>query len=133
MLNLKDCGDFRDRKFRNYFTNCISVVALDIVDHDMLSFLKSGDITDESLFQFYLDYSDLCKKFPFMEGELIRILFNYKTRSISRERIARFEDIIKEKTGILFSMKEHLYFSLKGLIGNESLFNELVDIYLDEI
>jgi hypothetical protein len=133
MDSLKDCGDFRDRKFRNYFNNSINVVAAAYMDHNMLSFLKSGDITDKNLLRFYLSYSDLCKECTFMETEFIRILFNYKTKSISRERIARFEDIIKSKTGILVSMKEHLYFSLKLTINNKSLFNELVDIFLDQI
>lgn len=115
--------DLRDVGFREYFINFS-------IANCVLS-LKKEEISDKDLIRFYLEYSNLCDKHPLVYDNLMMTLFNYKKSKITEERHVRFEKIIKEKTGmIVFIMS---YSALKGVIYNDEVFNELVDIFLDEI
>jgi hypothetical protein len=73
----------------------------------------------------------LCDKNIIIGIELIKTLFNYKMKKISDERINNFKEIVKSKTGVSILFKS--YNAIKHAIKNDEVFNELVNIFLDEI
>jgi hypothetical protein len=126
-LSLADFGGLRNLEFRKFFIES-NYSAKCILHH-----LEKEEISDKDLLRFYLEYSKLCDNFEMISIDVTRTLFNYKIQKISDERILNFGKIIKEKTGNSLHVKFYRYYSLKGAINNELVFQELVDIFLDEV
>lgn len=118
--------DLRDKEFREYFTSNVCV-------GNYIFILKGEKISDKDLMLFYLKYNKVCDE---NSRDITRILFNYKIRRTSYKRLMYFEKIIKSKTGLSFlpvPIDHCRYHTLKSLIDNGPIFNELIDIFLDEI
>ena len=127
---MKDCGDFRDPKFRDYLIDMLFSPSFPSEDN-LLKILNKERITDGDLIQIYLSLNKL------NEVLIDKLFFNYKMWTISSDRISKFLDIAEAKTSIITDRAMggmiNGYYFLKGSISNESVFQELVDIFLDEI
>lgn len=134
-LNLANFGGLRDTEFRKFFIQEIDYLMWD--NHVRLSFdyLRGEEISDKDLIRFYFAYSKLCDKYPRLIDDLIRTLFNYKLGRISGERLIHFKRVIREKTGLSIVVKPHnyMYYSLMTTVNNDEVFQELIDIFLDEV
>lgn len=132
--------DLRDKGFREYFFKS---------SHNaewLNSIMDKEEINNKDLIRFYLEYSKLCDNYPLLITSFNRILFNYKMLRISDERVDKFHEIIKSKTGISVEeafylitgessspLARYVYYNFKVMIKNDEVFQELVDIFLDQI
>lgn len=87
-------------------------------------------ITDNDLIQFYLECSELLDY-----CDIPRVLFNYKMNKIKNDRLVLFLEIVREKTGLsIVDRISYLGLLNRGdVVMKSNKFNELVDIFLDEI
>ncbi len=122
--------DLRDREFRRFFMGA----TLYYCDFKNLSLFNKEEITDRDLLEFYFEYSSGVGYRVKLTSELRWILFNYKMERVNEDRLIKFWDIVKEKTGIKLTERV-FYGSLIDYLFScdHSIFDELVDIFLDEV
>lgn len=122
--------DFRDKEFKKYIMNNLPLHFILFPDHKKKSFLKilaKDNITDGDLLRVYFIFND-------STSIVDKLLFNYKMRKISEERVFRFLDIVKKKFGVVITRRmtyNDLLF--EPTVTTLCILDELVDVFLDEV
>lgn len=124
---MKEFFDFRNKEFREYFLNhTIPRIHDELKD---LSLFNKEEINDNDLIQFYFAYSNSTSEIA--EVEFTRAIFNYKMNRISKDRLNKFYEITRSRTGRSLALR-YKYYEFAIIVRSDE-FNELVDIFLDVI
>lgn len=124
--------DLRNEKFKKYFINKIKDYYYYLYDENDLSYilqiLNKNQINESDLMNFYFN----AVKLGGFEEFCTIAMFDYKIKTIEKEKYFNFIDYVNSRTrNMLENIETKIFFyDFKALSDNHFLFCEIVDLFL---
>lgn len=119
---MKNIFNLQNKEFKDYIVRYMPYY---------ISNILKEEISNKNLIRFYFEYVNYPPVLAAVGIE--KMLFTYKLKKISNDRVFNFAEIVKSRTGISLLLDCNLYDTLRLKVVNKEMFDELIDIFLDEI